>query len=1012
MRRSLLAAVGLVMALAAPALAAPKVLLCAADGNQGNDVRLRLQASGSFAAVDFVDCRLSTPSLAQLKMYEAVFVYASTTYSDRTALGNVLADYVDAGGGVVQSGYAFYSASYALAGRWSTESYDCITTAMSNFNQTTTTAMPTDPNSLVVKGITGWTVSTHGQGAVKGNGKALWSYQDATIAVCRTQIKGRERIDINLLPSTTKELGPNDLQKLFTQATLWVSGGFNPLKGTPNPATYPDTGTGAISAAKTITFTNSAMGQLNVTSAVIGGQDKGDFVITKAPAFPLAVAPGATITVDVAFQPTVGGDRSATLQLAVAGEMSTADVALAGKAVGAQLSITPNPLDLGGAQIGGSVSKVVTFANNGGGKITVTNVDITMGKPEFSLKTPVMFPIALAGGSSFQVTITYTPKIDGKATGVLTVTTNDPNAPTINIPITSYAGKPAIDVDAGTIAFGNVNVGASSNVNSLGILNSGFSDLRVTDVQLGGPNAGDFVLDKAMAVGALVPPFGSTKVLVTFKPTVVGNRAATITITSNAGSKVVNLFGTGTSAKLGVTPMAPLAFGNQKVKQKSMAQNVTISNTGSGRLKVLAATIGGKDAMSFLQASGPNAPFDVDANSSAVLGIACSPQALGPLAATLTILADVGMAVLSLTCNGVAPMVTVTPNKLDFGGVPVMQKSAPKTFTIGNSGTDALNVTGLLITGANLNDFDFAVQPKLPFAINPKATAAIQVTFTPNDHAMESASVDLVSDDPLMPNVKIPLTGTGLQPGFEIDKMDLDFGTVMVGGVATRDLVIKNSGDGPITISRISTDGMAKAYYSVDRASNITIADGKSQTVKVSFQPQMGGLAEAKLVITPSVAQLESATVTLTGTGVAPSLGLAPMSLDFGPVPVGTTSAPLTVTLTNGVGMVAVDKIAVAGDPSFTIDTSATQLALGPSQGTTFTVTFAPVEARVANASIGVSLKGAVMPAVKLQVTGQGVMPKSRGTGGCTVAASRRSEGAVALLLSLCGLALLRRRRR
>ncbi|MFG0283485.1 MAG: PEP-CTERM sorting domain-containing protein [Phycisphaerales bacterium JB039] len=61
-----------------------------------------------------------TPTLDQLQMYDAVIVWTNSTPDDNEALGDVLADYVDAGGGVVVAVFAnsTTTAGRDIGGRW------------------------------------------------------------------------------------------------------------------------------------------------------------------------------------------------------------------------------------------------------------------------------------------------------------------------------------------------------------------------------------------------------------------------------------------------------------------------------------------------------------------------------------------------------------------------------------------------------------------------------------------------------------------------------------------------------------------------------------------------------------------------------------------------------------------------------------------------------------------------------------------------------------------------------
>ena len=92
------------------------------------DIRNKLLANAREPmVVDLFDASTGTPTLERLKTYDSVFVVTDQSPADRVALGNVLADYVDAGGGVVQTMFSFSPSSIGLAGRWQTGGYSPLT---------------------------------------------------------------------------------------------------------------------------------------------------------------------------------------------------------------------------------------------------------------------------------------------------------------------------------------------------------------------------------------------------------------------------------------------------------------------------------------------------------------------------------------------------------------------------------------------------------------------------------------------------------------------------------------------------------------------------------------------------------------------------------------------------------------------------------------------------------------------------------------------------------------------
>ena len=103
-----------------------KVALIGAD-NTGeiNDVQSKLMATGRFTSVDIFVGQSVTPTLAQLLQYDAVLAWGDYNFANPTLLGNNLADYVDAGGGLVTGVFAVGGAN-GIAGRYNTGHYWCI----------------------------------------------------------------------------------------------------------------------------------------------------------------------------------------------------------------------------------------------------------------------------------------------------------------------------------------------------------------------------------------------------------------------------------------------------------------------------------------------------------------------------------------------------------------------------------------------------------------------------------------------------------------------------------------------------------------------------------------------------------------------------------------------------------------------------------------------------------------------------------------------------------------------
>jgi hypothetical protein len=103
------------------------VLFAPACADDSPTFRAALSAYLGGAPVDYWDARLATPTLTELSQYDSVLTCAYSGYADPVGMGDVLADYVDAGGRVILGQFCYA----ALAGRIMTPGY-CPVTVSTN----------------------------------------------------------------------------------------------------------------------------------------------------------------------------------------------------------------------------------------------------------------------------------------------------------------------------------------------------------------------------------------------------------------------------------------------------------------------------------------------------------------------------------------------------------------------------------------------------------------------------------------------------------------------------------------------------------------------------------------------------------------------------------------------------------------------------------------------------------------------------------------------------------------
>ncbi len=101
------------------------------------------------------------------------------------------------------------------------------------------------------------------------------------------------------------------------------------------------------------------------------------------------------------------------------------------------------------------------------------------------------------------------------------------------------------------------------------------------------------------------------------------------------------------------------------------------------------------------------------------------------------------------------PVVALSPSSLSFVGQQVGTTSAPQSITLTNTGSAALNVTGITVQG------DFAQTDTCNTTIQPGSNCAISVTFTPTVSGTRSG-VLTIADNAVNSPQTVSLSGTGM----------------------------------------------------------------------------------------------------------------------------------------------------------------------------------------------------------------------------------------------------------
>ncbi len=108
---------------AAPAAGQNDLIVCA-DDYPCEPLASQLMAFGDLGTVTSFDARYATPTLGELQAYNVVIVWSNWSFPDPYAIGDVLADYVDAGGKVINLMFAV--TPWYMFGRFMDEDYTAM----------------------------------------------------------------------------------------------------------------------------------------------------------------------------------------------------------------------------------------------------------------------------------------------------------------------------------------------------------------------------------------------------------------------------------------------------------------------------------------------------------------------------------------------------------------------------------------------------------------------------------------------------------------------------------------------------------------------------------------------------------------------------------------------------------------------------------------------------------------------------------------------------------------------
>lgn len=258
------------------------------------------------------------------------------------------------------------------------------------------------------------------------------------------------------------------------------------------------------------------------------------------------------------------------------------------------------------------------------------------------------------------------------------------------------------------------------------------------------------------------------------------------------------------------------------------------------------------------------------------------------------------------------------------------------------------------------------------------ATAAPWTTtfsFVSDPAASYVAMVSVVASGAVCPSFGV--TVNDCQPGMVVFPASGDYGPSTVAVAASKGFTVYNNGTGDLNVTAVSLAGANPGDFALSGlpALPATIPASGTLAFTVAFTPGAAGPRAGTLTVSGDDAVVPSQVVPLSGVGTW--LQATPDPLSFGPVTVGETSAPATVTFTNTSSTESrvVSTLTITGKDAADFALSpapALPQTLVPGAALSIPVAFAPAAAGGRSAALAIATDDPDAPTFSVALAGAG----------------------------------------
>ncbi|NUY82079.1 choice-of-anchor D domain-containing protein [Flavobacterium sp. MAH-1] len=297
---------------------------------------------------------------------------------------------------------------------------------------------------------------------------------------------------------------------------------------------------------------------LTITSVT---SSSSQFTISTAPASTVAV--GASTPFVVTFDPTSTGTKTTTITITSNDANTSYVFSVSGVGTDPEIDVQGNSTSISDGDTtpstgdwtnfgttplqAGFINRTFTISNSASatGPLNLGTITVTGTNPsDFTATQPAA--TTLAAGASTTFTVSFDPTASGTRTATINIPNNDSNESTYDFAVSGFGNDPEMEVlgngvpilDATTATsvldntdFGSVSMQGGSAIANYTITNNGVGTMSIGAISFTGSGAAFFAV--ATAPPATLAQGASTTFQISFTPTSIGTKTATIYITND-----------------------------------------------------------------------------------------------------------------------------------------------------------------------------------------------------------------------------------------------------------------------------------------------------------------------------------------------------------------------------------------------------------------------------------------------------------------------------------------------